>query len=128
MATNLKKAKKTTKRILSRASKITAQARLMGERGNLSAADIKDVINQLRTLEYSKWILASKILKEFDIYQHSFNVPMDFVEYAVATTLLCHDNFLDPKKLFLRSVDIVITEKCSLKCKNCSNLMLCCRL
>ena len=30
---------------------------------------------------------------------------------------------LKKEKLFLNSIDLVLTEKCSLKCKDCSNLM-----
>ena len=31
--------------------------------------------------------------------------------------------YLDENLLFIRSVDLVLTEKCSLKCKDCANLM-----
>ena len=89
----------------------------------ISAADIKDVISQLRGLGYSKWYPASSLLKDFDVYQRQFSAPVDFVEYAIATCILCHESYLNQDKLFLRSVDIIITERCSLKCMNCSNLM-----
>lgn len=89
----------------------------------ISAADIKDVVDQLNCLGYSKWHPSAILLRDFNIYQHKFTVPIDFVEYTVATCLLCHDNYLTPNKLFLRSVDIIITERCSQKCRDCSNLM-----
>ena len=89
----------------------------------ISAADIKDVITQLNSMGYSKWCPCSVLLRNFDIHQYKFNVPMDFVEYAVGTGLLCHDSYLNPDKIFIRSVDIIITERCSLKCRDCSNLM-----
>jgi len=89
----------------------------------ISAADIKDVVDQLNVLGYSKWYDSNLLLRDFDIHQCQFSAPMDFVEYAVATGLLCHDSYLIPDKLFLRSVDIIITERCSLKCRDCSNLM-----
>ena len=88
----------------------------------ISAADIKDVVDQLHILGYSKWYPCSILLRDFDIYQYQFSVPMDFVEYAVGTCLLCHDSYSIPDKVFLRSVDIIITERCSLKCRDCSNL------
>jgi len=88
----------------------------------ISAADIKDVIQQLNDLRYPKWYSCNFLLRDFDIYQCQFDVPMDFVEYGVSTCILCHDNYLTPDKLFLRSADIIITERCSLKCKDCSNL------
>ncbi|MDO8488634.1 MAG: 4Fe-4S cluster-binding domain-containing protein [Candidatus Omnitrophota bacterium] len=89
----------------------------------ISAADIKDVISQLADLGYSKWYPGSLLLREFDVYQYQFSAPQDFVEYAVSTCIFCQDNYLSQDKLFLRSVDLIITERCSLKCKDCSNLM-----
>ena len=88
----------------------------------ISAADIKDVVNQLQSLGYSTWYPCSTLLRDFDIYQYQFSVPIEFVEYVIATAILCQDNYLTPDKLFLRSVDIIITERCSLKCRDCSNL------
>lgn len=89
----------------------------------ISVADIKDVVGQLHNLGFSKWYSCSLLFKNFDIYQYKFSFPVDFVEHTVGTYLLCHDSFLTPDKLFIRSVDIIITEHCSLRCKNCSNLM-----
>lgn len=89
----------------------------------ISAADIKDVVDQLRLLGYSKWSAASLLLRDFNPSVFNFNAPADFVEYAVSTCLLCQDSYLNPDKLFYRSVDIIITERCSLKCRDCSNLM-----
>ncbi len=89
----------------------------------ISAADIIDVVDQLHVLGYSKWYAVNLLLKDFDVSQYPFSAPTGFVEFAVGTCLLCHDGYLNPDKLFLRSVDIIITERCSLKCKDCSNLM-----
>ena len=89
----------------------------------ISAADIKDVVDQLNVLGYFKWHPSSLLLRDFDVSGYQFSAPTDFVEYAVGTGLLCHDSYLTPDKLFLRSVDIIITERCSLKCRDCSNLM-----
>ena len=88
----------------------------------ISAADIKDVVDQLHRFGYSKWHDSGLLLRDFDIGQYQFSAPMDFVKYGVNTCLLCHDSYLTPDKLFLRSVDIIITERCSLKCRDCSNL------
>jgi len=57
------------------------------------------------------------------VHKYQFSAPDNFVKYAVDTCILCHNNYLNPNKLFLRSVDVIITERCSLKCRNCSNLM-----
>ena len=66
----------------------------------ISAADIKDVVDQLHVLGYSKWYACSLLLRDFDVSQYQFSAPMDFVEYAVATCLLCHNSYLTPDKLF----------------------------
>jgi organic radical activating enzyme len=89
----------------------------------ISAADIKDVVEQLGRLGYSKWHSSSLLLRDFDLTRCRSSSPEDYVEFAVSTCLLCHDSYLNPGKLFLRSVDIIITERCSLKCRDCSNLM-----
>ena len=89
----------------------------------ISAADIQDVVKQLEALGCERWCPGSSLLKPFDLSLQTYSAPMDFVTYAVDTCILCHDSFLQPDKLFLRSVDVVITERCSLKCQDCSNLM-----
>jgi len=47
----------------------------------------------------------------------------EFVEYTLKAVELCHKSFLNKDNKFLHSVDIVISEKCTLNCKDCSNLM-----
>ncbi|MBT8342142.1 MAG: 4Fe-4S cluster-binding domain-containing protein [Desulfatitalea sp.] len=88
----------------------------------ISVTDIRDVVEQLLKLGYSKWYPCSIFLRDYDVYHHKFEVPIRFAEYLFDTCLLCQDNYFDPDKLFIRSVDIIITERCSLKCKDCSNL------
>ena len=89
----------------------------------ISAADIKDVVDQLAILNSHKWCAGACFLKDFDISGVELNSPFEFAEYAVTTCINCHNSYLNPDKLFLRSVDLIITERCSLKCKDCSNLM-----
>ena len=89
----------------------------------IAAADIKDVVEQLNALGYSKWHPSGLLLRDFDLSRYQFNASTEFVEFTVSTCLLCHDGYLNPDKLFLRSVDLIITERCSLKCRDCSNLM-----
>ncbi|MFC1567431.1 radical SAM protein [Thermodesulfobacteriota bacterium] len=89
----------------------------------ISAADIKDVVYQLNGMEYSRWYPSGLLLRDIDLSLYQLSAPADFVEFAVSTCLLCHDSYLNSDKLFLRSIDIIITERCSLKCRDCSNLM-----
>lgn len=92
----------------------------------IASANIKDMVDRLSDLGYSKWHSCGVLLREFDLSQAPLG-PNTFtpehLEYKVSSCVLCHDNYLNPNRLFVQSVDIIITEKCSMKCKDCSNLM-----
>ncbi|MBF0445501.1 MAG: 4Fe-4S cluster-binding domain-containing protein [Magnetococcales bacterium] len=89
----------------------------------ISTADIMDVVAQLKGLGYENWLAAGPLLRSFDLNSVEFDAPFEFVDFAVSTCVMCHDGYLDPDKIFLRSVDVIITERCSLRCQDCSNLM-----
>lgn len=89
----------------------------------ISAADIADVVRQLGTMGYSRWHPCTSLLRNFDVYPYTYQKPVDFVAHTVSAALLCQDSYITPDKVFLRCVDLMITEKCSMKCKDCANLM-----
>ncbi len=89
----------------------------------ISVAAIKDVVDLLADLGFSNWYAGGLFLKNFDTSQNSPDASLDYAKFAVENCILCHDGYLHPDKLFLRSIDVIITERCSLKCKDCSNLM-----
>lgn len=91
----------------------------------ISAADIIDVIKQIEKNGWKNWIPGYKILNQYSINDCicDKNENINFIKYAIDTCIACQSNFLKSNKIFFRSIDIVITEKCSLKCKECSNLM-----
>jgi sulfatase maturation enzyme AslB (radical SAM superfamily) len=89
----------------------------------ISVVAIKDVVDFLRELGFSNWYAGGLLLKDSDIFQNQPDASIDYTKYAIETCILCHDGYLNPDKLFLRSIDIIITERCSLKCRGCSNLM-----
>ena len=61
--------------------------------------------------------------KETENSNNNTNEDLNFIQYSLNAVEKCHKAFVNKDKLFLRSVDIVISERCSLKCKDCSNLM-----
>jgi hypothetical protein len=89
----------------------------------ISNAEIADIVRQLGEMGYSKWHPCTELLRTYDIYPYTYQKSLDFVAHTVAAALLCQDSYTTPGKLFLRCVDIMITEKCSMKCKDCANLM-----
>ena len=99
----------------------------------IAAADITDIRDHLINYGYLETNLhpGGIILKDFDFKEFSNHYEAynkedkdkGFVEFAISSTVECHDGYLDPDKVFMRSVDIVVTEKCTMKCVDCSNLM-----
>ncbi|KKM74470.1 hypothetical protein LCGC14_1400020 [marine sediment metagenome] len=47
----------------------------------------------------------------------------DFDSFVLSNMINSQKKYLDPDRLYIRSIDLVISERCSLKCKDCSNLM-----
>ncbi|MBI4652210.1 hypothetical protein HY745_13245, partial [Candidatus Desantisbacteria bacterium] len=89
----------------------------------ISVAAIKDVVDFLHDSGYSDWYAGGLLLEDFDIAQNQTDASLDYTKFAIENCIICHSGYLNPDKLFLRSIDLIITERCSLKCKDCSNLM-----
>lgn len=102
----------------------------------IASTYILDIINQLESYGLYSWSSILSILKndQSKTYDHYITGDLkknysggeftgDFVNFAVSNMVTSQKKYLDPKKLYIRSMDIIISEKCSLKCKDCSNLM-----
>lgn len=92
----------------------------------IASANIKDMVDRLTDLGYSRWHSCGVLLRDYDVAQVELQdktFTQDHVAYKVNMCVLCHDNYMNPSRLFVQSVDIIITEKCSMMCKDCSNLM-----
>ena len=83
---------------------------------------IQDVWEKADNLNFKKQIALGLYLKG-----HSPNSVLsqseEFIEYSLKCVSLAHVNYFSEKDLFIRSVDLMVTERCSMKCKDCSNLM-----
>jgi len=89
----------------------------------IAVADIHDIVVQLDELGVDQWFPGTTLLRAVNVFDMPWERPADYVEYAVNTCIQCQDNWLSPTRLFLRSADLIITERCTLKCADCSNLM-----
>lgn len=88
----------------------------------ISVAAIKDVVDLLRELGFSNWYAGGLLLKDLDVSQSQPKSAIDYTKFAIESCILCHDGYLNPNRLFFRSIDFIITERCSLRCKDCCNL------
>jgi len=89
----------------------------------ISSTYINDIVNQLKDYGFNHWYSAKTFLDNFDFYKYKYTQEIEFVDFSIRTCLISHNNFLDTQTLYVRSVDLIITEKCSLKCKDCCNLI-----
>lgn len=96
----------------------------------IAVTDIQDVVKQLNQLGYSNWCGAGSLLQDYqwnanayDFKNIKVNHPRNYGKYMLGTCLRSHFNYSQRNNLYIRSIDLVITEKCSLKCKDCANLM-----
>jgi hypothetical protein len=89
----------------------------------ISVIDIQDIVKQLSAMGYEQFYPVAPLLRSFNVFHYEYSKPADFVNYVISACILSQDNYYSPEKIYIRSVDIVITERCSLKCRDCSNLM-----
>ncbi|MDB4852061.1 radical SAM protein [Alphaproteobacteria bacterium] len=89
----------------------------------VAAVDIFDVVPNLQRLNVSSWASLTEFIEENDAVTNCTGESDSFLAYSIETVKNCHAAYFNESKLVLRSVDLVITEKCTLKCKDCANLM-----
>ncbi len=82
------------------------------------------VIKKLEKAGYKNWELAAGYLFK-DHYIHDlFTIKSrEIAIREVESCILSHHYLEKPDKLFLRTIDLEITERCSMRCRDCSNLM-----
>lgn len=92
----------------------------------LTSPNIQDMISPLESAGFHNLKSCGEVIHGFDIssvdWTHT-GYSVEHIKYLVRTALHHHENHLHPEKLTVQSVDLVITEKCTMKCKDCSNLM-----
>jgi hypothetical protein len=87
----------------------------------ISVIPIADVVDVLHMQGFTDWVAAGPLLEGMDTAQDAPEI--DGAKYSIESCIICHRAFLAPNKVFLSNVDLIITERCSLKCRDCANLM-----
>lgn len=87
-------------------------------------SNVRPVIEKLESAGLYTWELVNDYLREENYKRVSYKMrPYKVAVKEIESCILCHKYFQIPDSLFLRSTDLEITERCSLRCKECSNLM-----
>jgi len=84
---------------------------------------VQDVVEQLTGLGYNEFYSPLELLENYDVKKHEHTVSLPYMEKRLAVSKKSHIAYFDDSKTYMRSVDVMVTTKCSLKCNNCSNLM-----
>ena len=82
------------------------------------------VIKKLKNAGYMNWDLAVEYLIKEKYIQDTYTIKSKRIAIReIESCILAHKYLKMPEKFFLRNIDLEITEKCSLRCRDCSNLM-----
>jgi organic radical activating enzyme len=85
--------------------------------------NLDEPADQLSELGYSEFYSPLELLEDYDINKHKHRHKQSYIETKISISKKSHSMYFDETKTYLRSLDIMITTKCSMKCKSCANLM-----
>ncbi len=88
----------------------------------LNISYIKPIIEKIEKAG-CEWY-SCKVIVHSPIFQNLTGIEeFEYEKGEAERACYCHDNYLLPSKLYMSNIDVVVTERCSLRCKECSNLM-----
>jgi len=85
--------------------------------------NVQECVDQLSSMGYEKFYSPLELLESYDVSNHKHELPEGYIKNKVSLCIESHQAYFDESKIHLRSLDIVITTKCSMKCESCCNLM-----
>ena len=74
-------------------------------------------------LGYNEFYSPLELLKDYDVSKYQHRISSTYMSSRLDVCKKSHEYYFDDSKTYMRSLDVMITTKCSLKCRNCSNLM-----
>ena len=89
----------------------------------IASQHIQECAEQLIGLGYNEFYSGLELLKDFKVKKFNYRVSKSFMESKLSVWKKTHDHYFNDNKIYMRSLDVMISTKCSLKCRNCSNLM-----
>ena len=89
----------------------------------IATQQIQDVVDQLTELGYDNFYSAIELIDNHDVKKNNYAISQSYMLTRLEIYKKSHEVYFDKDKTYMRSVDVMITTKCSLKCVSCSNLM-----
>lgn len=84
---------------------------------------LDDCAEQLIELGYKDIYSPLELLKKYNVEKFKHRTSQSYMASKVEHSKKLNELYFDDTKTYLRSLDIVITEKCSMNCESCCNLM-----
>ncbi len=86
--------------------------------------NVEAIIKKLSVAGYKKWFFASDYLTDKKYLSYSYRLKSrEMAVREIESCILSQKYYRREDKVFVRNIDLEITEKCSLRCRDCCNLM-----
>ena len=85
--------------------------------------NMQESVNQLSALGYDEFHSPLELIKNYDVSKHKHRISQSYMQNKISICIKSHELYLNEAKTYMRSLDIMITTKCSMKCESCANLM-----
>ena len=85
--------------------------------------NIDDCARQISEMGYSEIYSSLQLIENYKLNAYKHLIPQSYMQAKLSVSKASHSLYFDKNKTFLRSLDIVITTKCSMNCESCANLM-----
>jgi organic radical activating enzyme len=89
----------------------------------IASQHIQECAEQLIGLGYNEFYSGLELLKDFKVENYDYKVSKTYMSSKISVWKKTHEHYFNDDQIYMRSLDIMLTTKCSLKCRNCSNLM-----
>ena len=85
--------------------------------------NMQECIDQLSSMGYEEFYSPLELLENYKVEMHEHKLSNDYIKNKIEICIQSHKAYFNESTIHLRSLDIVITTKCSMKCESCCNLM-----
>ena len=85
--------------------------------------NMNQFVDQLSALGYDEFYSPLELLKNYDVNKYKHRTTQSYMENKISICMKSHELYFNEEKTYMRSLDIMITTKCSMKCESCANLM-----
>lgn len=89
----------------------------------IAVANAQRLIRLLESNSYYNYYLINDIMEDVDYRTFLFTRGLSLAVNEIESYIFSHINCKKKDKLYIRNLDFVITERCSLRCEECANLM-----